>query len=161
MIRTAFTLVLIGALSVLGPVAGSAAETLSSSDQVRVSDAATWQDDDVEPRMAAEGFILAMADSDAQTVWTYASEEDQDAFATEAAVYEAFAETFPVLVSVVDVRFETIQQEGDTSIVRVSLTDRNGERHNGSMGLWLDDAGSWKLVSCDVQPSAEIGRAHV
>ncbi len=155
MIRTAFTLVLLGAISLLGPVAGTAAETLSPSDQVRVSDAANWQDDDVEPRMAAEGFILAMANSNAQAVWTYASEEDQDAFATEGAVYQAFAETFPVLVSVVEVRFETIEQEGDTSFVRVSVTDKDGERHDGSMGLWLDDAGSWKLVSFDVQRSAK------
>ncbi len=156
MIRTAFTLVLAVALSLLSPLPGglgASAEALSRTEVVRVSDATTWQDGDVEPRMAAEAFMLAMANADAEAVWAYASEEDQDAFGTQAAVYQAFAETFPVLVSVAELRFETIRQEGEMSSVRVSLTDKSGEHHNGFIGLWLDDAGSWKLVSCDVQPS--------
>jgi hypothetical protein len=79
------------------------AETLAPTEAIRVSDTAEWRDADVEPRMAAEAFVLAMANAEAQAVWAYASEEDQEAFGTEAAVYHAFAETFPVLVEVVEV----------------------------------------------------------
>ncbi len=71
MIRTAFTLVLVGALSLLSPLPGglgASAEALSRAEAVRVSDATAWQDGDVEPRMAAEAFILAMAAREANRV---------------------------------------------------------------------------------------------
>src|SRR5687768_3982097 len=50
---------------------------------------------ETEVRSAVESFIRAMKNADAQTAWMFATEEDQEAFATEEAVYAAFAETFP------------------------------------------------------------------
>ena len=158
MTRIALALLLLGIHSLATPVGrhmSVSAETLAPTEAIRVSDTAEWRDADVEPRMAAEAFVLAMANAEAQAVWAYASEEDQEAFETETAVYHAFAETFPVLVEVVEVTFEASRQEGDTSFVEFSLTDKSGHQHRGSMGLWLDDAGSWKMVSCDVQPTSK------
>jgi hypothetical protein len=158
MTRIALALLLLGIQSLATPVGGHlsvSAETLSPVEAVRVIDTAEWGDADIEPRMAAEEFVLAMANAKSQAVWAYASEEDQEAFGTEAAVYHAFAETFPVLVEVVEVRFEASRQEGDTSFVDFYLTDKSGHQHRGSMGLWLDDAGGWKMVSCDVQPTSK------
>lgn len=102
---------------------------------------------------AATTFIRGMAAGDAQTVWLYASEEEQDAFATEADTYAAFAETFPALTDVKDVAITETWQEGDTPFIAASLTDSSGQSYLARIGLWLDDAGDWKVVSCDVQPT--------
>ncbi len=158
MTRIPLALFLLGALS-LATLAiedmSVSAEALSPVEAVRVIDTAEWGDADIEPRMAAEAFVLAMAKAEAQAVWAYASEEDQEAFETEAAVYHAFADTFPALVEVVEVIFEASRQEGDTFFVEFSLTDKSGYQHRGFVGLWLNDAGSWKVVSCDVQPTSK------
>ena len=106
--------------------------------------------EEIEVRSAVETFIRGMSRADAQTVWMFASEEDQAAFGTEEAVYEAFAEVFPALTQAQEVRFDSFSQEGDTPFVQLSLTDKQGVSHQATMGLWLDDAGDWKLVSCEV-----------
>ncbi|MBA3517822.1 MAG: hypothetical protein H0T75_09320, partial [Rhizobiales bacterium] len=71
-----------------GGVTLVAAETdVMAIESVRFSDAATVEDQDVEVRMAVESFISAMSREDAAAVWMFASEEDQDAFQSEEAVY--------------------------------------------------------------------------
>ena len=104
---------------------------------------------------AAATFIRAMAAHDVGTVWMFASEEDQDAFATEEAVFAAFADVFPALTEVEEVTFERSWQEGDTPFVSATLSD-GSEEHRAMMGFWLDDAGDWKLVSCDVRPASDL-----
>ncbi len=104
---------------------------------------------------AVEHFIEGMAKSDLDAVWMFASEEDQDAFGTERAVYEAYAETFPAFTKAATVTFSRFWQEGDTPFVEVAMTDSKGAIYRATMGLWLDDAGDWKLISCDVKPLSD------
>jgi hypothetical protein len=104
---------------------------------------------------AALSFIRGMAAKDADAVWMFASEEDQDAFATEQAVYSAFAETFPVLTQVDEVMVESVRQEGDTPFLELFLTDANGEVYKASLGLWQDDAGDWKVISLAIAPATD------
>ena len=95
-------------------------------------------------------FIRGMAEGDAKTVWMYASEEDQMAFETEDAVLEAFADAFPALTEAQAVSFGSFRQEGDTPFAVVSFKDGSGNQYQAEVGLWLDDAGDWKVVSCEV-----------
>jgi len=134
-----------------GGVTLVAAETdVMAIESVRFSDAATVEDQDVEVRMAVESFISAMSREDAAAVWMFASEEDQDAFQSEEAVYKAFADTFPVLTDVADANVDSIRQEGETPFVQLSLTGEDGTEYAASVGFWLDDAGDWKVISLDV-----------
>ena len=103
-----------------------------------------------EVQTALRTFIRGMAEGDAKTVWMYASEEDQAAFETEDAVLEAFADAFPALTKAEDVKFDSFRNEGDTPFAVVSFTDENGNKYQADVGLWLDDAGDWKVVSCEV-----------
>ena len=95
-------------------------------------------------------FIRGMAEGDAKTVWMYASEEDQMAFETEEAVLAAFADAFPALTEAQSVTFGTFREEGDTPFAVVSFKDGSGNQYQAEVGLWLDDAGDWKVVSCEV-----------
>jgi hypothetical protein len=99
---------------------------------------------------AAATFIRAMASGDAAAVWMFATEEEHDAFGTEAAAYDAFAEAFPVLTTVERATFERAWREGDAPFVELTLEDDAGTRHRATMGFWRDDASDWKLISCDV-----------
>lgn len=104
---------------------------------------------------AATSFIHALANADADAVWMFASEEDQAAFGTESAVYEAFAETFPALTQAKDVTLERAWQEGDTPFVELAVSDASGGDYQVTIGLWLDDAGDWKVISCDVKATGD------
>ena len=104
---------------------------------------------------SAEAFIEGMANRDASAVWMFASEEDQDAFGTEADVYAAYQETFPEFAQTKQVTFTRFWQEGDTPFTQVLLGDGLGSASVATMGFWLDDAGDWKLVSCDVKPASD------
>ena len=138
-----------------GSTLSSAQSDVPVVQSVRFADTAVVEDADVEVRMAVETFIRGMSAGDAKTVWAFASEEDQDAFGTEDAVYQAFAETFPALTEASQVTVESFRQEGDTPFVELAMTDRDGADHHVSVGLWLDDAGDWKVVSCDVKPASD------
>jgi hypothetical protein len=91
-----------------------------------------------------------MSQGDAQAIWKFASEEEQEAFETEDAVFAAFADAFPALTQATSVSVDAVNQEGDTPFVQVSLADAAGNKHQANVGLWLDDAGDWKVVSCEV-----------
>jgi hypothetical protein len=106
-------------------------------------------------RAAVARFIGGMVEGDVDTVWMFASEEDQDAFGTERAVYDAFAEVFPALTSARKVTFEHFWQEGETPFVTLSLATDEGESYRATIGLWLDDAGDWELISCSVEPAGD------
>jgi hypothetical protein len=103
-----------------------------------------------EVQTALTTFIRGMAEGDAKTVWMYASEEDQAAFETEEAVLAAFADSFPALTEAEDVKFDSFRNEGDTPFAMVSFADEDGNKFQADVGLWLDDAGDWKVVSCEV-----------
>jgi len=107
-------------------------------------------------RDAAERFLRAMSAADAESVWMFASEEEHDAFQTEGAAFDAYADAFPALTRAHGVIFEKSWQEGDTPFVQVALTTGSTESHRATMGFWLDDAGDWKLVSCDVKPVSDL-----
>ena len=108
-----------------------------------------------EVQAALENFIHGMAAGDQQTVWAYASEEDQAAFETEAALYTAFAQDFPELTQATDVRVQSVRNEGDTPFVKLTLRDADGNAYVADVGFWLDDAGDWKVVSCDIVPASD------
>ena len=103
---------------------------------------------------AAAKFIRGMTKGEAQTVWMFASEEDQEAFGTEAEVFSAFAETFPILTDAKNVTLTENWREGDTPFVAMQVEDSSGQLHLARIGLWLDDAGDWKIVSCEIEPAS-------
>ena len=105
-----------------------------------------------EVRGALVSFIRGMSNQDAEAVWAFASEEDQDAFATQKAVLDAFDETFPELARAREVTVQSLRDEGDTPFVKLTMTDTNGKSFRGEIGLWQDDAGDWKVVSCEFEP---------
>jgi capsule polysaccharide modification protein KpsS len=129
------------AYSFNGTSPSGAIQQVSSTQEVQDSDAAN----------AATKFIRSMSAGDEKTVWLYASEEEQEAFATEADTYAAFAEAFPALTNIEDIAVTETWQEGDTPFIAASLTDDSGQAYRAKIGLWLDDAGDWKVVSCDVE----------
>jgi ketosteroid isomerase-like protein len=105
---------------------------------------------------SAERFIKGMANHDADAVWMFASEEDQDAFGTQKEVYSAYEDTFPEFAKAKEVTFTRFWQEGDTPFTQVLLSNRSGGASMATMGFWRDDAGDWKLVSCDVKPVSDL-----
>jgi hypothetical protein len=135
---------------------GVAADTSARLDSARIESvhfnvsASPQAGIDRPVQAAVQKFIGGMRAADADTVWMFASEEDQEAFATEQAVYDAFAETFPAFTRAAEVTFDKIWQEGDTPFVELSLRDVDGGNWQATIGLWLDDAGDWKIISCDL-----------
>jgi hypothetical protein len=105
-----------------------------------------------EVRQALANFIRGMAERDAQTVWMYASEEEHMAFQTEAEALAAYVDAFPALTEVQEVSFQSYRNEGDTPFVELAMQDREGNAYRATAGLWLDDAGDWKIVSLDIRP---------
>lgn len=140
----------------LGGITLVSAEPQTEAVQVvAFTEDAAIADADVEVRMAVEGFIGGMARGDAHAVWAFASEEDQQAFQTEQAVLAAFSEVFPALTGVSSVHVDTITQQGETPFVKLALTGKDGESYRATIGFWLDDAGDWKVISCDVKPALD------
>jgi|SRR5687768_11942438 len=143
-------LLLCAAASSFGAPAQLSAEPRTSTAIEFVTSAAARQSAEPTVEAAVAAFIRGMASADVETVWMFASEEDQDAFGSEQAVYDAFAEVFPALTRVQKVTFEGFWREGETPFVMLSLVDGEGVKYGAKMGLWLDDAGDWKLISCQV-----------
>jgi hypothetical protein len=110
---------------------------------------------DGEVRDAIATFLRAMMSGDEDTVWMFASEEEQAAFATESATYAAYAEDFPVLTRVETFAVENMVQHGDTPFATVEVKDDDGMLYQATIGLWRDDAGDWKVISCEVTPGAD------
>jgi hypothetical protein len=106
--------------------------------------------------LALERFLKGLATPDPAAVWMFASEEEQDAFGTEPDLYAAYAEAFPELVKAEHVTFTRFWEEGDTDFVQALLSDGSGGSNVATMGFWLDDAGDWKLVSCDVKSLSDL-----
>lgn len=104
---------------------------------------------------AAVRFVNAMASKDAETVWLYATEEEQDAFQTEDEMLRAYSEDFPVLTLARSAAAEREWQEGDATFVEVRLADSYRNEYTATMGFWLSDAGDWQLISCDVKPVSD------
>jgi hypothetical protein len=108
---------------------------------------------------AAYRFVTGMTAGDEKAVWMFASEEDQAAFATEQAVYDAFAELYPALTEVDQIVVDDVRQEGETPFVDAVLRD-DDRRYRAEIGLWLDDAGDWKVISLDVRPVGDLVAAR-
>lgn len=115
-----------------------------------VAAAAVVPAETAELQTALTTFIRGMADGDAKTVWMYASEEDQAAFETEEAVLAAFVDAFPALTKAEEVTFDSFREEGDTPFAVLTFADESGNKYRAEVGLWLDDVGDWKVVSCEV-----------
>ena len=113
------------------------------------------QSDERTTALAVERFVNGMSARDVSAVWMFASEEEQDAFGTEPAIYAAYADAFPEFAIAKQVTFTRFWQEGDTNFVHAYLSDASGKINVATIGLWLDDAGDWKLVSCDVKPFSD------
>ena len=124
-------------------------------DAITFVNAPAQQSDERTTALAVERFVKGMSARDVNAVWMFASEEEQDAFGTEPAIYEAYADAFPEFANAKEVTFTRFWQEGDTNFVHAYLSDASGKVNVATMGLWLDDAGDWKLVSCDVKPFSD------
>jgi hypothetical protein len=105
---------------------------------------------------AVKQFVSAMAEGDAKELWMFASEEEHDAFQTEPAAYAAYALDFPVLTRAKETTFVRAWQEGDTPYVEMLLRDVQDDTYWAELGLWLDDAGDWKIASHDIKPTSEF-----
>ena len=92
-------------------------------DAVVFVNAPAQQSEQKATAMAVERFVEGMASHDADVIWMFASEEEQDAFGTESATYDAYAETFPELTKAHEVTFTRFWQEGDTDFVQVLAED--------------------------------------
>ena len=57
-----------------------------------------------------------------------------------------------MLTQVKDATVEAIRDEGDTPFVDLALTDASGNAYRATIGFWLDDAGDWKMISCEIAP---------
>lgn len=104
---------------------------------------------------AVNTFVDGMAQHKEEVVWMFASEEDQAAFGTEAAVYQAFAEAFPQLTSVSEIRFGPVREEGETPFVPAVVRGEDGAAWVADFGLWKNDAGDWTLISLDIKPASD------
>ena len=104
---------------------------------------------------AVATFVRGLSDGDAATVWRFATEEDQDYFATEPAVLHAFAKVFPPLAAAKDITFQSVSGAADSPSVQLGIVDRDGSKWHASFEMWLDDAGDWKILGCKVAPAAE------
>ena len=96
-----------------------------------------------------------MQSRDVATVWLYATEEEQDAFGTEQAMYEAYSDDFPVLALAKSAIPGREWQEGDASFVEMKVSDAHRNEYTATMGFWLSDASDWQLISCDVKPVSD------
>ena len=103
-----------------------------------------------EVREAVATFVRGLSQGDVQTVWDFASEEEQAAFGTEEATFVAFYEAYPAFAHAKEITFIGYSTEGDTPFVEISIRDNLGQRWQAELGLWLDDAGDWKIVSCAI-----------
>ena len=158
-VRPCFVAILLGTASVsLIPTLAMTANDTSTraAPAASVPAGSTSATAQTEVRDAAEQFLLAMSAADAESVWMFASEEEHDAFGTEAAAYDAYADAFPALTQTHGVSFEKFWQEGDTPFVQVALTSGSKPAYSATIGLWLDDAGDWKIVSCDVKSVSDL-----
>jgi hypothetical protein len=152
----AVAVLLTGAAFCFSGVSELSAEPGGKTDHIEFAAASGLEEaGDPAVRAAVARFIGGMVEGDVETVWMFATEEDQDAFGTERAVYDAFAEVFPALTSARQVTFERFWQAGETPFVTLSLTTEDGESYRATMGLWLDDAGDWELISCSVEPAGD------
>ena len=119
-------------------------------EHVRLPRAVQPADKASETRQAISVFLHGMAEADARTVWLFASEEDQAAFESEDAVLRAFVDAFPELTDAEEIKFDSFREEGDTPFWLLAFRDGSGVNHRAEVGLWRDDAGDWKVVSCMV-----------
>ena len=133
------------------PLTAAPAGNAAPGGQIAFTNAAETQTPAAAEKPAAD-FLRAMAEGDVDSVWMFASEEDQDAFAVESAVFQAFSEAFPALRDVKAAIFTRFWQEGDTPFAELLIRAADGDMSRATMGFWLDDAGDWKLISCDVRP---------
>jgi hypothetical protein len=108
-----------------------------------------------DARDAVAIFVRSLSAGDADTVWKYATEEDQDYFATEPAVLHAFAKVFPTLASAKDITFQHVSGAADSPSVQLGIVDQDGSKWHASFEMWLDDAGDWKILGCKVAPASE------
>ena len=104
---------------------------------------------------AVNTFVDGMAQHKEEVVWTFASEEDQAAFGTESAIYEAYADAFPQLTNVSEIRFGPVREEGDTPFVPAVVRGDDGTAWVANFGLWKNGAGDWTLISLDIKPASD------
>jgi hypothetical protein len=140
------------AISAIDPGAASLpAEAVPAAPAISLAPSAMQ----VEARTAATNLIQSLASGDAATVWMFATEEEQEAFATEDEAYRAFVDAYPPLAFATKLAIESVTTDGDARVVTAYVTDQHGLEWRAQLGLWKSDAGDWKLVTCDIAPAPE------
>jgi hypothetical protein len=117
----------------------------------------TQQDaeDQRDLREAAKEFVVAMAQGNAEALWMFASEEEHAALQTKDAVLRAYREDFPALTRAKEAVLVDVWQEGDLPFVRMIVRDGAGQAYRAEIGLWLDDAGDWKIASLSIRAASD------
>lgn len=106
-------------------------------------------------KAAARSFVQAMASGDEDALWTFASEEEHDAFQVKDAAFQAYAEEFPALTRAKEITVVRTWDEVETEFLALIVRDRNDRTYWAEIGLWLSDAGDWTVVSLDVKPTGD------
>ena len=106
-----------------------------------------------EARTAAATFVWGLSNGHAEVVWQFATEEEQEAFATEAETYNVFVSAYPPLAYAKEMTFEGVTPDGGLQIVSIYVKDRLDLQWRASFGLWKDDAGDWKVMTLDIEPA--------
>jgi hypothetical protein len=130
-------------------------EVTNAPETVRFLDTTPMDQDARGAKSAAKGFVQAMASGDADALWMFASEEEHDAFQVKNVAFRAYAEAFPTLTRVKEVTVIRAWTEAEAEFLQLIVRDRDDRTYLTEMGLWLSDAGDWKLVSLEVKPTGD------
>lgn len=106
-----------------------------------------------EARLAAAQFVWGLSNGYAKVVWQFATEEEQDALATEDELYNVFAQAYPPIAYAKQMTFEAVSPDGELQMVSLYVKDRLNLQWRASFGLWKDDAGDWKVVTLSIEPA--------
>ncbi len=130
-------------------------DTANDTKIVRFLDSTPMDQSEPGAKAAAKGFVQAMSSGDAEALWMFASEEEQDAFQIKNVAFKAYAEEFPVLTRAKEVTVVRSWRDVDTDFLDLIVRDRNDRTYRTEIGLWYSDAGDWKLVSLDIKPTGD------
>ena len=109
-----------------------------------------------EMRAAAATFVWALSNGSAETIWQFASEEEQESFGTAEIAYVAVAEAFPPLVYAAEITFDGIRNTDGVPTASYYVKDQVGLQWLASFGIVQDDAGDWKIISLMIEPAPGV-----
>jgi len=104
-------------------------------------------------RAAVSMFVWGLSNGEAEVVWNFALEEEQDWLGTEAAALDFFSRIHPALAGAKSLTFETVQVAGDLPVASVFVKDADGEQWRATFEMVKDEAGSWRIMNVQTDPA--------